>query len=298
MEIKHLSARFLLFGLLLVIFSSARLVADPGDIESSRDYPGFPRLPGLVITDYDEDNPSAFNFPVARPLPTDANHVETVNVKGHRFVIRYGLGPGAISHSLLQTQQYYEKLAIDSGFTVEKTGAVGDVTETFRQKKPGHEVWVYLEPSMAVNVLTIVESTGVTLPPASTGVASTAGEDSLYASLSKDGHVSLSLIFLPGKADIGTDSPPLLDRVVKIMSLHPDLRLTVEGHTDKTDDPQGDLLLSVQRARAVRAMLIADGVDKSRLVAVGLGGAQPIADDTTADGRAKNRRIELVVRKN
>jgi outer membrane protein OmpA-like peptidoglycan-associated protein len=298
MEVKNLSARILLPSLLTMIFSSAQLAADPGDIESSRDYPGFPRLPGLVITDYDEDNPSAFDFPMARPLPADSNHVETVHVKGHRFVIRYELGPNAASHSLLQTQQYYEKLASASGFTVEKTGAVGDVTETFRQKKPGHEVWVCLEPSMSVNVLIILESTEVMMPPVSSTIISTAAEDPLYTSLIKDSHVSLSLIFLPGKADISTDSPPLLDRIVKILQLHPDLRLTVEGHTDNTGDPQGDQLLSAQRARAVRALLIADGVDKSRLVAVGLGGTQPIADDTTAEGRAKNRRIEFVVRKN
>jgi outer membrane protein OmpA-like peptidoglycan-associated protein len=292
MEIRRLFARVLGPSLLAMVFSSARLAAGPGDVGSSRDYPGFPRLPGLIITDYDEDNPSSFDFPIARPLPADVSHVEAVHVKGHRFVIRYGLGPVGASRSLLQTQQYYEKLATDGGFTVEKNGAVGDVTETFRLKKPDREVWVYLEPGMSMNVLTIVESVeGVVLPPTPT-------EDPLYTSLSKDGHVALALSFLPGKPDIVADSLPLLDRVVKILQVHPDLQLTIEGHTDNTDDPRGDQLLSAQRARAVRAMLIADGVDKNRLAAVGLGGTQPVADDTTAEGRAKNRRIELVVRKN
>ena len=74
--------------------ASATLRADPGDVESSRDYAGFPRLPGFIISDYDEDNPAEFDFPAARPLPDDANHVETVHVKGHRYVIRYELSPG------------------------------------------------------------------------------------------------------------------------------------------------------------------------------------------------------------
>ncbi len=145
--------------------ASAALRADPGDVESSRDYADFPRLPGFIISDYDEDNPAAFDFPVARPLPIDANHLEIVHVKGHRYVIRYELGPGGHASGLFQTQQYYEKLAADAGFTVEKSGAVGNVTETFHQAKAGHEVWIYLEPAITVNVLTIVESVGDVCPP-------------------------------------------------------------------------------------------------------------------------------------
>ncbi len=120
MTVRPLFARIVLPIMGMVVLSPVRLIADPGDVESSRDYPGFPRLSGMVITDYDEDSPSAFDFPVARPLPTDASHIEAVHVKGHRFAIRYEPGPGASSHSLLQTQQYYEKLAAAIGFTMEK----------------------------------------------------------------------------------------------------------------------------------------------------------------------------------
>jgi len=297
MEIMRLCVRILLPGLLTMILSSIPVGANPGDIEGSHDYPGFPRLPGFVITDYDEDNPSEFDFPVARPLPTDASHVETVHIKGHRYIIRYELLRGALQHSLLQTQQYYEKLAADNGFTVEKTGAVGDVTETFRQKKAGHEVWVYLEPAMGANVLTAVESSGGVTLPAPSAATPTSTEDSLYTSLVKEGHVVLPVAFLPGKSEVDTETQPWIDRVVKILQRHPDLQLTIEGHTSSNGDAQENQLLSAQRAKAVKAVLIVNGVDKSRLVAVGLGGTQPIADDSTADGRLKNRRIELVIKK-
>ena len=307
--------------------ASATLRADPGDVESSRDYAGFPRLPGFVITDYDEDNPAEFDFPIARPLPIDANHVETVHVKGHRFVIRYEL-PGGQPPSLFQTQQYYEKLAADAGFTMKKSGAVGEVTETFHRATATHEIWVYLEPAVTVNVLTIVESIGgasppppprlavTTAAPASEAVANPApppilsyraptpaaptppvnpNDDSLYTALSQDGRVVLPFVFRPGKDDLDAASQPLIDRVVAMMKRHPDLFLRIEGHTDNTGDPDADLRLSAQRALAVQARLIAAHIDKKRLDAVGVGGLQPLADNNTAEGREKNRRIELVL---
>lgn len=306
----------LLFCLLACVFVGVPIRADPGDVESSHDYPGWPRMPGYLITDYDEDNPGAFTFPVARPLPIDANHVEAVPVNGHRYVIRYEWGPAGHAPSLLAAQRYYEKLAVAAGFAVEKSGAVGDVTETFHQAKAGRQVWVYLDPSITANVLTIVESrvavapspTTTASPPVtapalqSAGVPPAAapfpvGVDPLGTALMKNGRVVLPLSFLPGKPDLDADSQPVIDRVVAILKLHPDLMLTIEGHTDQTGDAQANLLLSKERARTVRGLLIASHVNRKRLFAVGLGGSQPLADESTPEGREKNRRIELVVRK-
>jgi outer membrane protein OmpA-like peptidoglycan-associated protein len=297
--------------------ASATLRADPGDVESSRDYDGFPRLQGFVITDYDEDSPAEFDFPVAQPLPIDADHIAMVHVKGHRYVIRYELGSGGRPPSLFQTQRYYEKLASDGGFTVKKTGAVGDVTETFCRANATHETWVYLEPAVTANVLTIVESTSgpsplpivaetptapeavpaasAPIPPAPSAPPPDPNGDSLYANLSETGRVILPFVFQPGKDELDDSSRPLVDRVVAMMERHPDLFLRIEGHTDNLGDPDDNLRLSAQRALAVQAMLIAADIDKNRLDAVGVGGLQPLADNNTAAGREKNRRIELVL---
>jgi outer membrane protein OmpA-like peptidoglycan-associated protein len=320
-------------------------------VESSHDYGGFPRVQGFVITDYDEDNPAEFDFIIARPLPLDASHVEMFHVKGHRYVIRYELGPGNHPPSLFQTQQYYEKLASDAGFTVEKSGAIGDVTETFHRATADHDIWIYLEPAITVNVLTVVESVGSASPPHPTSLAATTAaspavpavyspetlsevgaptpaptptptpaappvsiaqptpptppapstppidpnDDSLYAKLSDDGRVVLPFVFRPGKDDLAPASQPLVERVVAMMKHHPDLFLRIEGHTDNSGDPDDNLRLSAQRALAVQAMLVAARVDKKRLDAVGVGGLQPLADNETAEGREKNRRIELVM---
>ncbi len=82
-----------------------------------------------------------------------------------------------------------------------------------------------------------------------------------------------------------------------MMRVHPEIFLRIESHTDNTGDPEDNLRLSSQRAYAIRAALVDDGIVASRLDAVGVGGLQPIADNDTAEGRAKNRRIELVMKK-
>jgi len=269
------------------------LQADPGDVDGAHDYAGIARMPGFLITDYDEDNPSQFDFPVARPIPTDMARVDTIHVKGHRYVIRYELKPGAVPYSLLQIQQFYEKLTADAGFTAEKTGAVGDVTETFHQKKTGGEVWVYLVPAMGANVLTVVETRGTTPPAVSSQIA----EDPFYTALIKNGRVTLPVAFQPNKLDLDRDAQPVIDRVIKMLQRHPELLLRIEGHTDNAGNVTENQRLSSGRARAVQVLLIAGGIDKDHLQAVGLGGLEPVADNGTAEGREKNRRIELVVRK-
>jgi outer membrane protein OmpA-like peptidoglycan-associated protein len=306
-------------AIMALAFASPWLRGDTGDVENSRDYPGLPRIPGFVITDYDEDNPAEFDFPIARPTSTDSDHVDKVQVRGHRYVIRYEVGGNAQAPTLLQIQQYYEKLATEAGFKPEKTGAVGDVTETFHLSKDGHDLWVYLDPSITINILTIVEANGKSLvipvvappapvaqPPPTSPVLPTPMPqaepepvetgDSLYRELVTNGRVVLPLTFLTSKSDLDEGSQPVIDRLIVILKAHPELHLEIAGHTDGTGDPQANQRLSTERALTVRDVLIDDGhINKERLIAMGMGGTEPVADDNTADGRAKNRRIELVM---
>jgi outer membrane protein OmpA-like peptidoglycan-associated protein len=314
---------------MLALASATALRADTGDVEGSRDYAGFQRPPGFVITDYDEDNPAQFDFPVARPLPIDANYVEKVHAMGHRYVIRYELAAGRQAPALFQTQQYYEKLAAGGGFKIEKSGAVGDVTETFHLLNASREVWVYLVPAVTANVLTVVETIRNAPPAPPRPVATTTApppvpalamptppappttptvqatptppprvvldEDALYAALNENGRAVVPFVFPPGKDDLDETAQPLIDHIAAMMRKHPDIFIRIEGHTDNSGDPEDNMRLSAQRAIAVQTRLIAAHIDKKRLDAVGVGGLQPVADNITAEGREKNRRIELVL---
>jgi OOP family OmpA-OmpF porin len=97
------------------------------------------------------------------------------------------------------------------------------------------------------------------------------------------------------KAILTGESKPVLDQVASGLSKHPRLRIELQGHTDSVGSGPYNLTLSQHRAESVRDYLIAQGVSSAELTAVGYGKTQPIADNKTAEGRALNRRVVMVV---
>lgn len=94
---------------------------------------------------------------------------------------------------------------------------------------------------------------------------------------------------------ITAGSRPALDRAASVMLTYPGIRIEIQGHTDDEGDPLLNEALSLRRAEAVRQYLIRAGVPAQRLRAAGFGGSRPIADNRSSAGKAKNRRIELVL---
>ena len=99
--------------------------------------------------------------------------------------------------------------------------------------------------------------------------------------------------FEPGSTSLASGSEPALDALVRLLGTYPGFRIRVSGHTDNTGRPQVNLELSRERAAAVVDRLAARGVAPDRLIAQGYGATQPVADNATAAGRARNRRIEI-----
>jgi len=95
------------------------------------------------------------------------------------------------------------------------------------------------------------------------------------------------------KAVLTADSRQILDRVAASLLTHPDVKVEVGGHTDSDGSSDYNLDLSDRRAKAARDYLVGKGVPASQLTARGYGETQPIADNNTADGKARNRRVEL-----
>lgn len=96
------------------------------------------------------------------------------------------------------------------------------------------------------------------------------------------------------KATIQPASKKLLDDIATALGNFPDWHLKIVGHTDSTGDPAHNVSLSLDRATAIKAALVERGVGPQRLVTAGLGESAPVASNATPDGRALNRRVELV----
>jgi len=113
--------------------------------------------------------------------------------------------------------------------------------------------------------------------------------------LGNRGRVTLSsLRFETGKADIAPGSEASLTDAVNALKEHPDWKIRVEGFTDNVGSREANLKLSTDRANAVVNWLADHGIDRSRLSAKGYGDARPVASNSTDEGRAKNRRVEIV----
>ncbi len=96
-----------------------------------------------------------------------------------------------------------------------------------------------------------------------------------------------------GKASIKKSSEKLLDEVVEILNNYPAYKVSVEGHTDNTGSEALNEKLSADRAKVCADYLISKGISEDRVSSVGFGPRVPIADNNTAEGRAKNRRTEF-----
>ena len=104
--------------------------------------------------------------------------------------------------------------------------------------------------------------------------------------------VTYGITFDVNKSDIKAE----INRIKMLMDQNPELRYEVQGHTDSTGTPEANQKLSERRAKAIVDKLVELGISRSRLTAVGKGQYSPIADNSTEEGRAKNRRVVFVAK--
>jgi outer membrane protein OmpA-like peptidoglycan-associated protein len=271
-----------LFAALLALASTGALAQQ--DLEGSRDHPLFNRLSGFFIEDYKSSDFDSYPFRV-KVTPDDYKEQA---VEGKLTHITYRPKEGTRKPSSLAIVRNYQNAVAQAGGKLlwEQPGT-GDRLVTLLLAKGGREYWVEVAGGDGGDwyTLAIVEKGGM---------AQEISASDIFDALAKQGRIALYINFDTGKATIKAESQPIVKQVVDMMKAHPELKVAVEGHTDSAGSPASNKALSDQRAKAVMAAIKAQGIAPARLSAAGFGQEKPVADNATEDGRAKNRRVELV----
>ncbi len=253
--------------------------AEP-DEKGSKDHPMLTRMPDFHIGSYKESDFDSHKF-------IDENK-KTVSIEGHKYYIRYYLNKGAAQPGELKIRRNIQealktiggKVLIDDNFNRMSTIVV---------KKDGNETWVEVRSLNDKYFLTIVERQAMKQEVTATAVE--LGND-----IHSTGHVAVYGIFFDtGKSDIKPESDDSIAEIAKLLQGDAGLKVYVVGHTDNAGAFESNMKLSKDRAEAVAKVLTGKhGIAEGRLKAYGVSSLAPVASNDTEDGKAKNRRVELV----
>lgn len=247
------------------------------DVKGCKDPAILSRMPGCSIVRCEQKEYNVSKMPVGKP-----NKFE--DVEGEYEKVAY-VCPREVSG--IQTFRNAENAVKAKGYQVVFTDNYSNVRFTLTARQGPQWVTVYSDgPEYTV-----------------TAVKRKALEQQMQAAtaagwseqIGQTGRVSIyGINFDTAKATIRPDSESVLSELLALFQKQPDWCFVVAGHTDNVGSDTVNLPLSRQRAEAVIAWLTAKGVDRSRLLAAGFGSKKPLAENDSEDGRAKNRRVDLV----
>ena len=281
----NLLQRFVLLGMLL---ASAVPASAAEDVARSKDHPLLSRFPASYITDY-QKNYNAMEFAVG----TKDGAPQRQSVEGDATFIRYFHNSPEKQPSPLQVIRNYQNAikSIGGEVTYERLPRENDGGETtLKVTTGGKEVWVRVEPEIfsaptQSYTLSIVEVAAM---------QQVVTANKLLDELNRNGFVALYINFDTGKSDLKTDGKATVGEIAKMLKSAPSLRIAIEGHTDNVGQAAANKALSERRAQSVMTAIAAAGIDSKRLSSAGFGQERPVADNRGEEGRAKNRRVELV----
>ena len=249
------------------------------DAQGCKDHPLFTRMPEYWIHSCTQKEFDSRTFTVGKD--------KTVQVEGRYWAIRYYPQSGGSKPSDVQILRNFENAVRKLGGTVV---ASDKGKELLRLTRDGKEVWVEVWADFTGKYgLNIVEKETM----AQDIVANAAA---LSNDLRTTGHTALyGIYFDTGKSEIKPESEQAIGEIAKLLKNDASLKVYVVGHTDNVGGMDANMKLSQARSDAVAQALISKhSIDSSRLKAHGAGPFAPVASNDTEEGRAKNRRVELV----
>jgi OOP family OmpA-OmpF porin len=265
----------LIFATLL---ATVPLLARP-DKPGAKDNPLLTRMQSMYIDGYRTNPFDKFSFKVGKGKDT--------SVEGTFSEIRYKAEDGVVAPTPLAILRNHQQAIRQVGGTVLYEDAR---YTTLKVAKSGMETWVQVDTAWGRGyMLTIIEK-GEMAQEVLADAAAMKGD------LKATGHVALyGIYFDTGKSEVKPESRAALEEIAKLLGQDPALKLKVVGHTDMTGAMEANVTLSLARADAVvKALVSQHGIAAPRLKGYGAGPIAPVATNDTEEGRAKNRRVELV----
>jgi len=281
--------------------------ATAADVAGGKDHPLITRYPGSSISEYSQQQFSAYRLPLG--APSEDKFSKSQQLEGKLTSIHYNMPE---NRSALEVFRNYQT-ALKSGGFVELFSCVGGAQCKGGQSigwcggcSPHHLSAKLARPEGDVYVSLHIEqdNPGVAawaqldvleMKPMESGLI-TVNAESLARDLDRTGHASVyGIYFDTGKADVKPESDATLQEIAKLLQRNAQLKLYVVGHTDNQGTLDMNIDLSRRRADAVAKLLVAKyAVSAARLSAQGDGPTAPVASNDAEEGRAKNRRVELV----
>ena len=251
-----------------------------------KDTPWFSGMPNFTIYDAEDTEFDGYNF---------FNGKNCTTVEGRKFKRTYALKEDAQKSSVTQIIRNYSNAIKSMGGTVIYEGMPQEAEcaennglnmVVGKAVKDGNEMWIEVvtlggDDYYLTIILKELMKQDVTA-------------SNMFEALNRDGHIALYINFDTGKSIIRDESKPIIEQIVQMMKSNPDLKIGVEGHTDNVGSPESNKTLSEARAKSVVSAIVAQGIPADRLSPAGFGQDKPVADNKTEEGRAKNRRVELI----
>ncbi|MBK6295986.1 MAG: OmpA family protein [Rhodoferax sp.] len=280
---RHRVFSLLLFICGLVPFSAALAASDPSDRPGSKDPDIFTRMPGFHISSYQVLDFDRYEF--------KTGSTKTEKVEGRRTAVSYTAKEGLSHPSGLQVIRNYVNAAkAVGGGQVYEFEDGGTQYSTIRILKEGVEIWV--EVSGANNGMHNVQLVSKQLMKQDV----LANAAALSSGIRETGRVAVyGIYFDTGKADLKPASDPAVAEIVKMLKADTNLKIYVVGHTDNAGQFANNVKLSQDRAASVvNALVSKHAIAATRLTPFGAGPTSRPASNKTEEGKAKNRRVELV----
>jgi outer membrane protein OmpA-like peptidoglycan-associated protein len=302
---------------LLIGLSAPFTAAQDQDVEGSSDHPLISRYPGSYIAKYLTKDFDEFSLPLG-PVNEENTITKNQHLEGKITRIVYVAPAGRTVLEVFRNYQAaLKKGGFETLFTCGPQGCGSTIANAYANSGDNADYWGpehgihYISAKLArpegdVYVSLLVDDQGgdsranaelyvIEVKPMESDLI-TVNAASLANDINRTGHASVyGIYFDTGKADVKPESDATLSEIAKLIQGDPTLKLYVVGHTDNQGALDLNMDLSLRRAEAVLAALTTKyAVPATRLKAYGCGPYSPVASNDSEDGRAKNRRVELV----